>query len=136
MTRRALLSSLSAIILGIVMAFAAPDTVSAQQQSPLCCTYTVDIQIPASCFRVLLWTRWSNGVFGPQIFAANGVYTFNTPTPPVCPPAATFIGASLAGAGGPFASYNNPVQFNVNGCCLVARITYVNGCTYIYIRPC
>jgi len=138
MTRRALLSALATALVWLVMAFAVSTETATAQQNLNCCTYTVDIAgVPASCFRVPLWTRWSNGVFGPQLFLANGVFVFNTPTPPPCPPAALFGGASLAGPAGPFASFNNPVQFKVNGCCLVVRIAYDSaGCVYIYIRPC
>jgi len=137
MKRRTFLTLLAAFA-GLVMAFAATTDTASAQQNLNCCTYSVDIAgVPAACFRIPLWTRWSNGVFGPQLFLANGVFVFNTPTPPACPPAATFIGASLQGAGGPFATFNNPVKFNVNGCCLMARIGFdAAGCLIIYIRPC
>jgi hypothetical protein len=136
MTRRTLLSTLAAVIVGLVIAFTGTTTEVAAQQNPNCCTYFIDVAgVPASCFRIQVWTRWSLGVIGPDVIAANGVFAY--PIPGVCPPAANFVGASLAGPGGPFASFNNPVRFIVNGCCLVVRIAFdVNGCPYIYIRPC
>jgi hypothetical protein len=140
MTRRTMLSTLAAIIIGMVMAFAGTTSTASAQQNLNCCTYTVDINIPAACYGingVRLWTRWSTGVIGPQIFNANGVYVFPTPAPGICPPASNFIAASLASAVGPWAVFNGPLQFNVNGCCLVARIGFdAAGCTIIYIRRC
>ncbi len=137
MTRRNILSMLAILLAGLMMSFAAPETARAQQNLN-CCTYTVDIAgFPDACFRIPLWTRWSVGVFGPDLFLANGVYTFNTPTPPPCPPAATFIGASIQGPGGPYATFNNPVNFKINNCCATVRIGFDgNGCLIIYIRPC
>jgi hypothetical protein len=136
MTRRTLLSTLAAVIVGLVMAFTANTTEAVAQQNPNCCNYFIDVAgVPATCFRIQVWTRWSIGVIGPDVIAANGLYVY--PVPGLCPPAANFVGASLAGPGGPYATFNNPVHFIVNGCCMIVRIAFdVNGCPYIYVRPC
>lgn len=138
MMRRRFLSALAIALLALVMAFAGSNTASAQQNLN-CCNYFVDINVPAGCFGpgIRLWTRWSTGVIGPVVLNANGVFAFATPAPGVCPPASNFVGASLAGPLGPWAVFNGPLQFNVNGCCLVARIGFdANGCVIIYIRRC
>jgi len=122
--------------MGLVMAFAGNTNEAAAQQNPNCCSYFIDVaNVPAACFRIQVWTRWGIGVFGPDVIAANGVFAFAVPG--ACPPASNFIGASLAGPGGPYATFNNPVKFIVNGCCLWARISFnAAGCPYITIRPC
>lgn len=140
MTRRKLLSAIVALI-AMTAAMLVSDTRTASaQQNPNCCIYSLDVGgIGANCFPILYWIRWGNVVFGPNTVNSN-----SAPGPPFvflipggCPPAATFNGISLTGPNGPFATYNNPVQFNVNNCCIVARITYdVNGCPLIYLRPC
>lgn len=136
MTKRNVLSTFIALMAMMTITIVAGTNTARAQQNLNCCIYTVDVAgVSPSCFPIRLWTRWSNGVFGPTIVNANGNFVFATPTPPPCPPAATFIGASLAGPGGPYATFNNPVTFNVNGCCLIVRIGFdANGCLIIYIR--
>jgi hypothetical protein len=137
MTRRTLLATLAAAAITLVMALAGTTGTATAQQNPNCCIYTVDINLPTACITpgIKMWTRWSNGVFGPQVFFANGTTVF--PVPGGCPPAANFIGASLAGPGGPWAMFGAPLQFNVNGCCMVVRTAFdANGCPIIYVRPC
>ncbi len=136
MTRRTLLSAFVGLFAMTLVTFIAGAGSASAQQNPNCCTYSVNIQgVPAGCFRVPFWILWNNTLVGPTVLAANGTFTF--PIPGNCPPAALFNGVSLGTPNGPFATYNNPVQFTVNGCCLVARITYDgNGCVVIYIRPC
>ena len=139
MTRRTLLATLAAALIGFIMAFAGTTHTAHAQQNLNCCTYTVDINLPAACIGpgIKLWTRWSTGVIGPQIFNANGVYVYATPAPGICPPASNFVGASLASALGPWAVFNGPLKFTVNGCCMMVRIGFdANGCTIIYVRPC
>ena len=143
MTRRNALSTLVALFMTtIAMLFTSGASASAQQ-NPNCCTYTVDIAgIPSACFPFRLTTRWDCGgtiTFDFKTYSTNGVYVepLNPPGAPPCPPACKFLGAGLNGPGGPFATFNNPVQFNVNGCCMVVRIGFdVNGCLIVYIRPC
>jgi len=136
MTRRKLLSTFIALFAMTLVTLMADAGSASAQQNPKCCTYTVNIQgVGADCFRVPFWILWDNTLVGPTVLTSNGVFNFQVPGN--CPPAALFNGVSLGTPNGPFATYNHPVQFRVNGCCLVARITYdADGCVVIYIRPC
>ncbi len=130
-----ILPIVTTLVAALIVSFSTTRTAVAQQ-NPNCCTCSIDIAVDPLCLPISIWSTWSNGSPGPVVINANGIYTFPIPTPPSCPPAANLLGVSLAGASGPFASYNNPVFFTVNGYCLVARITYDGGCPVLYIRPC
>ncbi len=137
MTRRTLLSAFVALFAMTLVTFIAGTGSARAQQSPNCCVYYMDVQVSANCFPIQYWIKWNNIPVGPGVINTNSnpPFPFVFAIPGMCPPAATFGGISLAGAAGPYATYNNPVTFNVNGCCLVARIGYdANGCIYIYIR--
>ena len=135
MRSRTLLSTLAVMLVGLMMSFAATTKEAMAQQNQNCCTYTVDCLVPASCLPFNVHTIWGNGFPPPANIVANGATTF--PLPWACPPSSVFFGASINAPFGPFASYNNPLQYNANGCCLVIRITYdANGCPLIYVRPC
>jgi hypothetical protein len=143
MTRRTIFSALVAIFVTTLAMIVAPGSSASAQQNPNCCTYTVDIAgIAPTCFPFRLTTVWNCGgvkTFDFKTYLANGVYVepLNPPGAPPCPPACKFAGAGLNGPGGPFATFNNPVRFNVNGCCMVVRIGFdANGCVTIFIRPC
>jgi hypothetical protein len=128
-------SILFAVLAGAVMLFAAPTQAAAQQDSN-CCRFFVDVEgVSNSCFPFRLWTLWHpSGVLGPIVVAGNGVTTHPAP-PNNCPPAEIFRGASLAGNAGPWATFNNPIVYRVNGCCLVVRIGFTDtGCVIIHIR--
>lgn len=135
MKRRALLSTLAIMFTMLVMSFATTTNEAIAQQNQNCCTYTVDIAgVPASCFPFNICSFWANGnpIAGP--FNNNGVTVHNLPW--VCPPSSVFFGASI-NCMFPIASFNNPVPYNINGCCLRVRIGFdVNGCVIIYVRPC
>jgi len=133
MTGRKLLSAFVALFAMTLLMLTAGTGSASAQQSPNCCVYFVDVQVSANCFPIPMWIKWNNVPNGPAAINGNGNFVFAIPG--MCPPASSFDGVSLAGAAGPYATYNHPVTFNVNGCCLVARIGYdANGCTYIYIR--
>jgi hypothetical protein len=139
MKRRAYLSSLAALF-AIAVIFCTGTREATAQQNPQCCVFYVDIAgFPPSCFPANLWTDWTGGVSGPVSLIGNATFPFPAvfAVPQPCPPAADFKGVSLAGEKGPWATFNNPVQFNVGRCCFIARVSFdQNGCVYITIRPC
>ncbi len=139
MTRRKLLSAFVTLFAMTLLTLTAGAGSARAQQNPNCCIYSIDVQISANCFPIQYWTKWNNTVYGPSVLNGNSApgQPFVFLIPGGCPPAGTFNGISLTGPNGQFATYNNPVQFNVNGCCVVARTAYDgNGCPLIYLRQC
>jgi hypothetical protein len=132
MTRRALFSTLAAMLVAFAVSFVAT-TSSASAQ---CCTYRVDVAgFPAACFPFNVHSVWGMGFAGPAVIVGNGVTVHNVPW--ACPPVSPFFGASINAQFGPFASFNNPMQYFWNGCCGIVRISFdAAGCPYITIRPC
>lgn len=140
MKKRTLISTLAIMFTMLVMAFAMNTNEAVAQQNQNCCIYTVDIAgFPASCFPFNVCSFWANGNVCAGPFNANGVTVHNLPWP--CPPSSVFFGASLGTScpGGclfPIASFNNPVCYVVNGCKMMVRIGFDNGCVRIHVRPC
>lgn len=135
MTRRKFLSAFVALVAMTAAMLVTGTRTASAQQSPNCCVYFVDVQ-GVNCVPFQMWVKWNNvpiqiGING----NSNPQFPFVFAIPGMCPPAATFGGASLAGPAGPYATFNNLVTFNINGCCLLVRIGFdANGCTYIYVR--
>ena len=133
MSQKRFFSMLAALMVGVVLSFAGVTDRASAQQNVNCCTYTFDVNVPPACLPINVWSLWDCGIFGPQPIVANGVQTFPLPTPG-CPPACIFFGVSLTGFA-PWASFNNPKVYNVNGCCLVARVSFTaTGCVHVTIR--
>lgn len=129
--RKTFLSALAVMFTALILAFTATDEATAQLD-PNCCTYILDINVPPSCFPFNIQSFWGSGfpIVGP--INANGVTVH--PVPPPCPPA-SFFGASINGMF-PIAVHNGHVCYNVNGCNLVVRIGFDNGCVRIHVRQC
>jgi hypothetical protein len=136
MTRRTLFSMLAATIAAFAIMFTFGASGAKAQQNQNCCTYTVDVaNFAGTCFPFNVNTVWGNGFPPAAPIGGNGVTVHNLPWG--CPPSSVFFGASINAMFGPFASFNNPVQYNFNGCCGWVRIAFdQNGCVYITIRPC
>lgn len=134
MRRRTLLPMLAVMFVALMSFMATTQEAAAQCPSQTCCTFKIDVNVPANCLPFNIHTFWANG-FPPGIpINANGITTHGLPW--ACPPTSQFFGASINGLF-PLASWNNPVQYNVNGCCLVIRIGCdINGCMTIHVRPC
>ena len=136
MTRRTLFSTAAAMFLAFVVSFLAATDHASAQQNQNCCTYTVDVAgFAPTCFPFTVFSVWGNGFPPGAVIGNNGVTVHNLTW--ACPPSSPFFGASINMQFGPFASFNNPVQYNFNGCCGWVRISYdAGGCVYITIRPC
>lgn len=121
----------------LVLSFTMSTSEAFAQQDQNCCKYIIDVdQVPRTCFPFDICTYWANGfppVIPPVSIVSNGVTTHGLPW--ACPPSSVFFGASI-NCQFPIAAYNNPVCYNVNGCNLVIRIGYDNGCVRIHVRPC
>jgi hypothetical protein len=141
MTRRTLLSALTAIVaMTFLMVFASAERVSAQQ-NPNCCTYTVErIGLGPNCVNIRLSLRWNCGGTGVGTitsYGTNGITIEPIGVPPLtpCPPACTLLAISLDNIN--FVGPNTAGTWHVGGCCYKAAFTYdAAGCIYIKIKPC
>lgn len=128
MRRRTFISALAVMFVTLVMSLMATTNEAAAQH------YTVDVDgFRDGCFKFELNTYW-NVAFPVVTITGNGITTH--PVAWACPPATDFFGASINGQF-PIATYNEPVKYIVNGCCMVVRISFDRaGCPVITIRPC
>lgn len=132
MRRKVFLSALAVMFVTLALSLTAANEAAAQQD-PNCCTYILDINVPASCFPFNIHSFWGSGfpIVGP--INANGVTVHSVPG--TCPPSSPFFGASINGQF-PIAAFGSHACYSVNGCNLVVRIGFDNGCTRIHVRTC
>ena len=140
MKKRTAIGTIAVLMATIAIILCGGAQRASAQQNTNCCVYYVDVaNFPPGCFPANLWSNWSSGVAGPVMINGNATFPFPFvfPAPQPCPLAPTFMGVSFAGPNGPWATFNNPVQFTVGRCCFIARLSFDQfGCVYVTVRPC
>jgi hypothetical protein len=122
MRSRLFLSMLLAIASALVIELGAPTRAMAQPQDLNCCTFTVNVSLPAACagaFPLTIVTDWCQAGPFTISFAANG--SFIGAVPGGCPPAPFFLSAILPG--GPLVLLGGTGTAMVGGC----PVTYTVG---------
>jgi len=91
---RTLRSVLTGVSLTMIAFFvAATEQTSAQPQDLNCCTFTVNVNLPACPFTtpITLVTEWCPGLSFAFTTLSNGISVHNIPTSGACPPAPVFL---------------------------------------------
>ncbi len=132
---------LLACVLAAMVALAAMNTATAQQQAPNCCSYTVLLHdLAGSCdqLSIPVYLKWEcpQEVLTLTEYVGNGTYTETIGNPPLasCPPACKLTGISLDKV--TFVSLGEGGPFNVEDCCYHLSTGVVNGCIVIKITRC
>jgi hypothetical protein len=126
-------SMLIAIASAFIIGLGAPTRAMAQPQDLNCCTFTVNVNLPAACagvFPLTIVTDWcQTGPFTIS-FAANGTFTFAVPGG--CPPEPFFLAVTVPG--GPPVLLGGTGVAIVGGCLVTyTATTDAAGCIVITI---